>query len=508
MKNIRQFTGAFVTLLMVSFLISPFAFAASDITRDSLLKTLIRDIMLSDVPEKVQQSVSDIVIIYDAKGLVGSGFVVKDKKRNRFLILTAWHVMEDPLKDPEHIKIKHRGEELKIKEILAYSKEQDVFIGVLEDYKGQGLTFAHHPDYNSNEMYILGFPNGRFAIHDGAGIDSKSTPYFGIITDTEKNLGGSSGGPVLNNDAKVIGIHQAEDMIHISRALKSEHFKDLLFGTNTLKADWERAGFIVIEKPFREAIKDIKLPEHYRDVITDHPFSIEDNLPRLKQIADDGSLTAQLRMSWLLDDIDNPFRQDPPQEQIEDAIRYLKMAAQNSHIEAMVSLAERLYEGNGIPQDKLAAAHWFQLIIKNHYRHTYTPTAMLNLAKMLEEGDGISQSKQKAAQLYERVIEKGDHVSAFDAITEAKKRLANILEKEDGVPQDKKRARLLRQEVETQQLEEEQEGEIRLQKIMERVRTEEEKEKREVLRQRGPRTASDSQITECAKNFSSKVEDL
>ena len=30
-----------------------------------------------------------------------------------------------------------------------------------------------------------------------------------------------------------------------------------------------------------------------------------------------------------------------------------------SYTQAMISLAERLYEGNGIPQDKPAAAHWF-----------------------------------------------------------------------------------------------------------------------------------------------------
>ena len=346
------------------------------------------------MPKKVRQSKTNIVIIYDSQGQ-GSGFVVRDKKRNRFLLVTAWHVMEQTLKKPEHMKIEHETEELKIKEILTYSEKYDVFIGVLENYKGRGLTLAHSPDYNSNEMYILGFPHGRFATHDGQGIDLESTPYFKIVTNTEKNLKGGSGSPILNNEGEVIGIHQNGNSIHISGALKSEYFKDLLFGINTPQTEWEQAGFVVIEKPFKEAIKDIKIPEYYEAFKRSSPFSIKDNLPRLKQIADNGSPAAQLSLSLVLDDIDNPFRPEPSQEQIKDALRYLKMAAIQGHDEAIMSLAERLYKEDSIPQNKSEAAYWFQLIIDYHYRHKYTPTAMLNLAKMLEEGDSIPQNKTK-----------------------------------------------------------------------------------------------------------------
>ena len=528
LKNIRKSAIVFITLLMVSFAI-PSSFAAPDKDgRLSLIQDLRRSMLFLDMSEKVRQGASDIAIMYGGSSTGqgskfavsgnGSGFVVKDKKRNRFLILTAWHVMQSLLENPEQ-KIVHppTKKQLIIKEVVAYSEKQDVFIGVLEDYTGRGLTLANSPNYNSNEMYILGFPNRRFAIHDGPGINSKATPFFGIITDTDKDLGGGSGGPVLNNEGQVVGIHQAGDSIHISKALKSEHFKDLLFGTNTSKADWEQAGFVVIEKPFKEAIKDIKISEHYR-VLKDSPFSVEDNLPRLKQIADDGYLAAQLRMSWVLDNVDDPLRQ----EQIEDAIRYLKMAAQQKHAQAMISLSERLYEGNGIPQDKSEAANWFREIIKYHYRHEYTPTAMLNLAKMLykgddipqnkkeaiklyeqleqrhddvevrillakmlEEGDSIPQNKAKAAQLYEQMIEEDGPFFDSDEIIEAKKRFAKMLEKGDGIPQDKKRARMLLKGVEQQQLKQEQRANARTQRLMERIRAEEERE--EALSQGEPK---------------------
>ena len=493
-KNIRKSTITFSTLLMVSFLTPSTAFATSDDDLDDFgfLESEVKKLFLPlRMPKKVQQSETDIVIIYGPHGN-GSGFVVRDKKRNRFLLVTAWHVMEQTLKKPEHMKIEHETEELKIKEILTYSEKYDVFIGVLENYTGRGLTFAHSPNYNSNEMYILGFPHGRFATHDGQGIDLESTSYFKIVTNTEKNLKGGSGSPILNNEGEVIGIHQNGNSIHISGALKSEYFKDLLFGTNTSKTEWEQAGFVVIEKPFKEAIKDIKIPEYYEALYS--PFSIEDNLPRLKQIADNGSPVAQLSLSLVLDDIDNPFRPEPSQEQIKDAIRYLKMAAIQGHDEAIISLAERLYKGDSIPQNKSEAADWFRLIIEEHDRHPYTPTAMLNLAKMLEEGDSIPQNKPKAAQLYEQVIKIKNDI--FETAIEARRRLAKMLEKGDGIPQDRQRARLLQKEAEEEaQLEE------HAQRAAERI-----KARRKALSQEEPKPASSSQNIECAESFGSNAE--
>ena len=86
---------------------------------DSEVKKLFLPLRM---PKKVRQSETDIVIIYGPYGN-GSGFVVRDKKRNRFLLVTAWHVMVNRLKNPKYMKIKYETEELKIKEILTYSEK-------------------------------------------------------------------------------------------------------------------------------------------------------------------------------------------------------------------------------------------------------------------------------------------------------------------------------------------------------------------------------------------------
>ena len=120
LKNIRKSVIAFTTLLMMVSFLTPSSFAAPDKNgRLSLIQDLRRSILFLDMPEKVRQGASDIAIMYGGSSTGqgsrfavsgnGSGFVVKDKKRNRFLILTAWHVMQSLLENPEQ-KIVHPPE--------------------------------------------------------------------------------------------------------------------------------------------------------------------------------------------------------------------------------------------------------------------------------------------------------------------------------------------------------------------------------------------------------------
>ena len=145
LKNVRKSIAALITLLIVSFTM-PSAFATPDKDgRLSLMQDLRRSLMedarrkmFLGVPEKVRQGALDTVIMYGGSSTGngkkfkvsgnGTGFVVRDKKRNRFLILTVWHVMQNLLKNPEQ-KIVHPPTRKKIiiKEVVAYSEEQDVF---------------------------------------------------------------------------------------------------------------------------------------------------------------------------------------------------------------------------------------------------------------------------------------------------------------------------------------------------------------------------------------------
>ena len=103
-----------------------------------------------------------------------------------------------------------------------------------------------------------------------------------------------------------------------------------------------------------------------------------------------------MKLSWLLEG--SGILHGIP-GQMEEAIYYLKLAAQQGRVEAMISLGEKLYEGDGIPQDRSEAANWFQLIIKNHHLDIRADVARFFLAKMMEKGDGMPQNKPKAAQI-------------------------------------------------------------------------------------------------------------
>lgn len=414
MKDIRN-PAIILVVLSAVFFSTSFSFANDEkkriierITKTHVFQYFVIKYVLS---EKVKQEAVDVVKIYSSSH-TGSGFVVRDRKRNRFLIFSAWHVvMKYLLKNPEDMKIEHSTtkQELKLKNILVYSKKHDVFVGVLESYDGPGLTLSEYPDYNSDDMFIFGFPYKLPAIHWGRGIDLRPNPHFGIVIDTGADLSGNSGGPILDNEGKVTGILHSGKTIY--GAFKTEHLMDLLFSANTSKVKWEEAGFSVIEKPVKEAISYIRTLESDRNQFR-RPMDFQDNLPRLKQIADEGSPVAQLELSRILRDLGN----------IEEAVKYLRMAAQGGYFEAMIDWAEELYKGKTVPQDKLEAAKWL-LLVSEIYDKTLSAgfamfrltnfdmlrsahSAMVILVQILEKEDAILQNIQdiyRAWSLQEQV---------------------------------------------------------------------------------------------------------
>lgn len=90
------------------------------------------------------------------------------------------------------------------------------------------------------------------------------------------------------------------------------------------------------------------------------------------------------------------------QENINNAIKYYKQAAEQNHAKAQAKLGTLYYQGIVIQQNLEKSIQYFQKAIKQH-----EPLAANNLATCYEQGIGIEQNDIEAIRLYTLAAQKG-----------------------------------------------------------------------------------------------------
>ncbi|KAK8881338.1 hypothetical protein M9Y10_004073 [Tritrichomonas musculus] len=111
----------------------------------------------------------------------------------------------------------------------------------------------------------------------------------------------------------------------------------------------------------------------------------------------------------------------------DEAVRYLKMAADKGEASAMYSYAKMLFSGDGVKMNKAEAARYFRMSAEKG-----NSSAMYSYAKMLFSGDGVKMNKAEAARYFRMSAERGND--------RAMNKYGAMLRRGDGVRQDKKEA--------------------------------------------------------------------
>ena len=409
----------------------------------------------------VEKEILSVVTIENHKGV---GFVVQDDKTNKIILVITLDAIKDV--DPSSLKFMNQGNPLKIKRIWSASIEQNVISFELEDYNGYALNPADSPDYNSDEVYIPGHPDAYFSDIKGPSLHNVSSPIFGIISDETVESPQKGGGPVLNSKGEVIGMYLQKDITApgIYFAVKIEHLQNLL-----------RNPKISVDKPDVFLTKSLEEQIEYFQTLTTtsndfNNFYFNEGtdlteyfsgeaFARLKDIANKGSANAQFKKGLQL-----YFGQDVLENKEQAAFWFGQAAGQN-HPEAeailpefykqqfrqpiqkgrakgIYLLAQKLYKGEGIPQDKEEAAKNFRRatieylfveqsnqldemiktfsrndehsnkivrrvlkeIKKRTFIFPYQYKAAFQLAVMLYNGDGISQRKREAFFWFSKIL--------------------------------------------------------------------------------------------------------
>lgn len=161
---------------------------------------------IRDITQKALAS-TVLLVAQDAKSEIisrGSGFVVK---RNQ--IVTNFHVVENAA--IVQAKLVGKDTFCNIKSLLAIDRENDlVLLGTDDDFKAEPLDLADSEAVQiSDPIYVVGNPQGFLEGTVSQGIISgvrEFRPGNKHIQMTAPISRGSSGGPVLNSDGKVVGI--------------------------------------------------------------------------------------------------------------------------------------------------------------------------------------------------------------------------------------------------------------------------------------------------------------
>ena len=400
----------------------------------------------------------EILSVITIENHTGVGFVLQDDKTNKFILVTALDAMKDM--DPSSLKFMNQGNPLKIKRTWSASIEQNVISFELEGYNGYALKPADSPDYNSDEVYIPGHPDAYFSDIKGPGLHNESSPIFGIISDETVDPSQTGGGPVLNNKGEVIGMYLQKDITApgIYFAVKIEHIKNLL---RKPEISVDKPDVFLTENSFETQIEILQLLFSFRfsDLndfyfnkgtdITEY-FSGE-SFSRLKDIAEKGSANAQFKEGLQLH-----FGEGVPQNKEQAAFRFGQAAGQK-HPEAEVILpefyeqqfrqpiqkgrakgtyllAQKLYKGEGISQDKEEAAKNFRRAIIE-YLFVEQPNQLDEIIKTFSRND---EHSNKIVRRFLKEIEKRTFIFPYQY--EAAFQLAVMLYKGDGIPQRKREA--------------------------------------------------------------------
>lgn len=176
------------------------------------------------------------VFIQKANGGTGSGVLIGHDK-NKHLVLTATHVINDVQPDEEVYIITFDKQyfPLKLDEIQCLSEVDLALVSfVSNSYYPTASFAARMPPPKTEELYVTGFsigftessqvPEPLFMFKQGNLTASTTQPVqdgLGLLY-TNKTQPGMSGGPVLNQQGELIGIHSSNFRNYINQFQRTE----------------------------------------------------------------------------------------------------------------------------------------------------------------------------------------------------------------------------------------------------------------------------------------------
>ena len=133
---------------------------------------------------------------------------------------------------------------------------------------------------------------------------------------------------------------------------------------------------------------------------------------RLRDLAENGHAASALQLGVTYMEVD-------PAE----AVKWIRLAAEQEHPEAQAILGRLYYAGNGVPRDYSETLKWYRRAVEQD-----NPTAQFYLGLMYYNGHGVPKDHSEAAKWIRRAADQGDAEAQFE--------LGGMYSAGAGVPQD------------------------------------------------------------------------
>lgn len=337
----------------------------------------------SEIAKKVMPSVV-LITIEDDQGEAlarGSGFVVAEG-----VIATNLHVIRGASR--AFVKVVNSETQLEVLGVVAENNEWDLVLLAVKDLTAPPLPLGDSTALQvGDDVYAVGNPHGLEGTFS-AGIVSSIRRLEGdaLLQITAPISPGSSGGPIVNKDAEVVGVAVAS----------------LMEGQNL--------NFAISSSYLGPMVKTRKDPKHLPGTNQEEPraereVSAMDSelLAWIIARADNGDVDSMYHLG-----IGYTYGWGMAQD-YHEAARWFRKGADAEHPRSMYMLGEMYEYGRGRVQDDEAAAKWFRKAAD-----LGEAAAMFRLGVMYANGRGVPHDDVEAVRWYRKAAGAGSSWAMFN----------------------------------------------------------------------------------------------
>ena len=244
---------------------------------------------------------------------------------------------------------------LTITRIVGLSALYDLVLFETKENVANYLNIAEYQAQSDDELFIFGYPQGRFQKLKKTGKLSDD-PHYYSFTVNHSYLAGASGSPVLDGQGRVIGI-TSKASINILFAIKANDLESLIEKNIGLDC----SDFIELAMCF------------------------EEEQGNLKKLAEQGNTQAQYMLAMMY------YLGEGIEKDHGIAFEWLKKSAEQEYAPAQYNVAAMYYKGIGVAQDYEKAFDWYKKSAEQG-----NALAQYYLATMYYKGIGVAQDDKLA----------------------------------------------------------------------------------------------------------------